>query len=416
MVRISDEVRTIAEPIRPSRGILPKRQLSNPGRLWVSDRQKPHFAYIECVRGYAVLLVIMCHTTYLFPELPYPVHRVTVLGWHGVQLFYLASAVTLMMSWQYEKSRDGGVDVVAFFMRRFFRIAPAYYLASILYFWLEPPAGGFDLAQAAATYSFINAWHPALMGVTPHAWSVVPGSWSIGVEFTFYAVFPILACTITSLARAMYLLLGTVLFGAALNWWLWPGLDVTIGDIPADNFLYFWFPNQMSVFALGLCLFHLLQRDHSRRSVLGAYPALIATLSVAAVASIGFIALPHWLNLREPLPPAFLVASVAMMVFVLALARSEPGLFLNKPVALMGRVSFSAYLLHVAVLDVVSEQPFLQKFLHVSGWPAVVAFGIGLLCIILIVLAGSWCTYSIIENPMIGAGKLLIRRRRLAIS
>jgi peptidoglycan/LPS O-acetylase OafA/YrhL len=84
---------------------------------------------------------------------------VTVLGWHGVQLFFLASVVTLMMSWHYEKNRDGTADVGAFFLRRFFRIAPAYYLASVFYLWLEPPAAGVDLMRGAATYLFINAWH-----------------------------------------------------------------------------------------------------------------------------------------------------------------------------------------------------------------------------------------------------------------
>jgi peptidoglycan/LPS O-acetylase OafA/YrhL len=381
----------------------------------VSDRQKPHFAYIECVRGYAILLVITCHATYLFPELPYPVHRVTVLGWHGVQLFFLASAVTLMMSWQYEKTRDGSVDAGAFFLRRFFRIAPAYYLASVLYFWLEPPNGGFDPLQAVATYLFVNAWHPALMGVTPEAWSVVPGGWSIGVEFTFYAVFPVLACTITSLSRAVYLFLGTVLIGGALNAWLWPSLEATHGALPADNFLYFWFPNQMNVFALGLCLYYLLERDRGRRSVLAAHPNLIAALSVAITAGTTFIAMPHWLNLLVPLPPTFLVVSLGFMVFVLALARSRRGFFLNGPSALMGRVSFSAYLLHVAVLKVVADQPFLRNVFRMTGWAAVVAFAVTLTCVVLIVLAGSWCTYRLIETPMIGFGKALIRRRRLAV-
>ncbi|HVC63521.1 MAG TPA: hypothetical protein VND19_24545 [Acetobacteraceae bacterium] len=41
---------------------------------------KPLFAYINCIRGYAVLLVITCHLTYEFGNLPYPVHRLTVTG------------------------------------------------------------------------------------------------------------------------------------------------------------------------------------------------------------------------------------------------------------------------------------------------------------------------------------------------
>jgi peptidoglycan/LPS O-acetylase OafA/YrhL len=382
----------------------------------VSDRQTPHLAYIECVRGYAILLVIICHGTFLFPELPYPVHRVTVLGWHGVQLFYLASAVTLMMSWRHEKIRTGGsVDIGAFFLRRFFRIAPAYYLASLLYFWLEPPVGGFDPLQAAGTYLFVNAWRPSLMGVLPNGWPVVPGSWSIGVEFTFYAAFPLLARNITSLSRATYLFLATALVGAVLNSRLHAPLEAALGPVPADNFLYFWFPNQMSVFALGLCLFYLLERDRGRSSLLAAHPTLIAAVSVAGAAGTAFIALPHWLNWQLTLPPRFLLVSLLMMIFVLALARSRPGLFLSAPVALMGRVSFSAYLLHVAVLKIVSDQPFLQGFFHTSGRIAVAAFGLAMIGVVVIVLAGSWCTYRLIETPMIGVGKALIRRRRLAV-
>ena len=375
--------------------------------------QKPHFAYIECVRGYAILLVIICHAAYLVPNLPYPVHRVAVLGWHGVQLFFLASAVTLMMSWHHEKARDGAVDIGAFFLRRFFRIAPAYYLASILYFLLEPPVGGFDPIQAAATYLFINAWHPALMGVTPNAWSVVPGGWSIGVEFTFYAVFPILACTITSLSRALYLFLATLLVGGTLNSLLWPSLAATFRIVPADNFLYFWLPNQMSVFALGLCLFFLLERDRGRRSILGAHPNLIAALSMVLVAGGAFIALPHWLDLRTPLPPTFLLVSLAFTIFILALARARPGFFLNGLAALMGRVSFSAYLLHLAVLQAVADLPFTQSYLNVTGWSAIVVFAVALMCVVPIILAASWCIYRLIETPMIGVGKALIRQRRL---
>jgi peptidoglycan/LPS O-acetylase OafA/YrhL len=386
-----------------------------PREASMSDRQTPHFAYIECVRGYAILLVITCHATYLFPELPYPVHRVTVLGWHGVQLFFLASAVTLMLSWQHEKSRAGSVDVGAFFLRRLFRIAPAYYLASGLYFLLAPPAGGFDAVQAAGTYLFVNAWHPRLMGVTPGAWEVVPGSWSVGVEFTFYALFPLLAGMITSLSRAVWLLVGSVVLGGVLNALLWPSLRGSIGAVPADNFLYFWFPNQLSVFAVGLCLFHLLAWERGRWPVLGAYPNLVALGAVAVVVGCGFVALPHWLDWRVPLPPTFLVVSLALAVFVLALARGGRGPFVNGPVALMGRVSFSAYLLHFAVLKAVSDQVRLGWVLHLAGWPAVAGFAVTLVCVVVVVLAVSWVCYRLVEMPMIALGKGVVRRRRLAV-
>jgi peptidoglycan/LPS O-acetylase OafA/YrhL len=99
-------------------------------------------AYIDCLRGYAVLLVITSHLTYAYPNLPYPVHRLTVLGWYGVQLFFLASAITLMMSWNAEVIRYGRGDAPSFFLRRFFRITPAYYAAALLYYFVTSPPGG----------------------------------------------------------------------------------------------------------------------------------------------------------------------------------------------------------------------------------------------------------------------------------
>ena len=62
--------------------------------LAAPDAGKSRLEYIDCVRGYAILLVITTHVTDAVPELPYPVHKITVFGWYGVQLFFLASCVT----------------------------------------------------------------------------------------------------------------------------------------------------------------------------------------------------------------------------------------------------------------------------------------------------------------------------------
>src|SRR6185437_8663436 len=101
------------------------------------ELEKRHFLYIDCVRGYAILMVITCHVTYLYPQLPYPIHRLAASGWYGVQLFFLASCVTLLMSWNGEVAKHGSVNVINFFIRRFFRIAPAYYAAAVLYYFLS---------------------------------------------------------------------------------------------------------------------------------------------------------------------------------------------------------------------------------------------------------------------------------------
>jgi len=145
-------------------------------------------AYIDAVRGWAILLVIISHVGGMFPEMPYPAKKLTNFGWHGVQMFFLASAVTLLMSWN-RQSRRGLGAVRSFFVRRFLRIAPMYYMGALIYYVAEPPASDFDIAQMLRSFSFVNAWHPDWIPTTS-GWMVVPGGWSIGGRIHFLCPVP----------------------------------------------------------------------------------------------------------------------------------------------------------------------------------------------------------------------------------
>src|SRR5690606_32143488 len=66
------------------------RAFASPGAQTAPSTGKPKLAYVDCLRGYAILLVIVCHTVdYAYPNLPYPARRLGVFGWYGVQLFFM---------------------------------------------------------------------------------------------------------------------------------------------------------------------------------------------------------------------------------------------------------------------------------------------------------------------------------------
>ena len=364
------------------------------------NRPSQHLGYIDALRGYAILMVITCHLAYCFPELPYPVHRLAVSGWFGVQLFFLASSITLLRSWNMELQRAGRVSTSAFFLRRLFRIAPAYYLAALLYSFIRP-ADGYTFGNVLVSLTFLN-------GVTP-IWAnasnaVVPGGWSIGTEFAFYAVFPIFAAVTTSLRRACAVLAAAVALGfianqAAVEWYQSTTLALSNG-------LFFWFPNEASVFALGGLIYVLVERGRPM-PWLRRHATAVAVLAAAAFCALAYVPLGHYWGDR-PILPAGIAASIALAVVVVALS-SGPSFLVNRAVATMGTVSFSAYLLHFALLDLVAYWAWLNG-LHPSGYDAILAY-VG--CWILVVSATfclSWISYHAVERPMMTVGKAVIRR------
>ena len=316
---------------------------------------KPNYLFIDCVRGYAIFLVMIVHLRYRIPEMPYPVGRTLTLGWYSVQLFFLASCVTLLMSWQYE-ARKGPPDIGHFFLRQFFRIAPAYYAAALLFFFVTPPRGGFDPLQLLASFAFVNAWHPLTTPTVPTAWTVVPGGWNIGVEFTFYFLFPLFAAWVIKLKRAVIAVAAALVIALVLDPLVWPLAARAYGPVAADNFIYFWFPHQAVVFALGSVVFHAivwLRRPEAAQWRADAASHGSGLIVLAILLCVGLTRLPAapWLS-RSAVRPGDAAGRCVMAVFLLLMSEQPRGFWNNIAVAWLGQVSFSAYLLHDFVLDI----------------------------------------------------------------
>lgn len=368
---------------------------------------KPHFNYIDCIRGYAVILVITSHYTYLFPNLPYPVHRLAVMGWFGVQLFFITSCLTLMMSWQYEEKTKGKSDIFSFFIRRFFRIAPAYYIAAVVYFFTSPPKNGFDIVQAVSTVTFVNAWHPLLLPTVIGRWTVVPGGWSIGVEFTFYMIFPIFARSVRSLSSAVLMFFATIISGVFLNRLAFGFFVAKYSAVSVGNFLFFWFPNEACVFVFGAMIFFLLDAPASGVAS-STRSNILAIVAAIGFFSLGFVNLGKFLG-AEPIVPAFLAVCVPLSIFVFAISGVDSGFFVNRYIAQIGKVSFSAYLFHFAVLRVM-EATLPARWLDLSGFQAIGAFVMVWPVAVLLSFAIAWISYHLLEQPGMAIGKDLIRR------
>ena len=377
--------------------------------------ETPKYGFVDALRGYAIFLVMGCHALLSYSGLVWPVKRLASLGWHGVQLFFVASSLTLLLSWTNRAGREAR-PAAAFFIRRVFRIAPMYYAAFLAYLVVVPPGAAFSLVHALATLGFVNGWSPGLLSMVEGSWAAVPGSWSVADEFGFYLFFPVLAGLITTLPRAVLALLLSLVAAFLLNrfaFQLWVG---PYGWKATDQFLYYWLPNQLPVFMVGFCTFHALARLHApdgwvgARGLIARHGSVLAALAWVGFFALGYVVLPRKPVLTVPFLPVHVIAAMAFAVLTVALALAPRSPFNNRAIRALGRVSFSAYLVHFGVIDLLGPAMPGVFALDSTGMEGIWRATLFLAAVVGVTWLISAATFRIVEQPMIGLGKALCAR------
>jgi len=274
-------------------------------------------------------MVIAFHVSVTFKPAAW-LERIAVIGNLGVQLFFLVSAVTMCLMW--EQRRDESQRALKFYIRRFLRIAPLFWFAIVFYtlaWHMSSTAGGLQgitWFQIAINSVFLHTFFP---GATN---AVVPGGWSIGIEMGFYVVFPLLALVpkdrLPLFPFTTYLILGLV--GTAMAERFGSGDAYGI-------FLYYSFLTQLPIFPIGMLVYAITHREvRLNRVHIGAW--VILWLLVALVAK---------LNYHLTSRPLFWFE---VIVLATALGISIRWNLATRWLAYIGRLSYSMYLFHFAVL------------------------------------------------------------------
>jgi peptidoglycan/LPS O-acetylase OafA/YrhL len=368
-----------------------------------------HYAYIDSLRGWALFGVIVVHVCHSFPALEQPLRNLANEGMRGVQLFFVVSALTLMLSWHHRA--DG---VVPFYIRRIFRIAPMFWLAIVVVLVFDGFASHY-WAPAG-----ISWWHVAAASVFMHGWSpqsinsVVPGGWSVAVEMTFYALFPLLAFLCQSFFRTVAMLFISLVVGMILN----NAMPYFFSPDPPQQpaylitaFRYFWFWSQLPIFLIGIATYFAI-RDARPKNVFWPNLAVYVSLLCVALVALGDY-VPLSAALRQALPN-HLKFGLCFGLLAYGLGCGASSIVVNRFAGFVGKVSFSGYLWHFAVLSFFSKlaaqgiDPF-QLNDKTLGWP----YFLQLLVVVTIATTAlSYVTYQFVEQPMIRIGSNVAKNVR----
>ena len=368
-----------------------------------------HLPFLDALRGFAILGVVLTHCLKDSGSPYWPAYGIS--GERGVQLFYIISAFSLYQSYEVRRTRERH-PLSNYFIRRFFRIAPLFYLASLGAFCIyglgprpESPEG-VTILEIVGGMLFLNGLHPHTIN------GVAMGGWSVAVENSFYLVLPLFFTFITTLRRSlMFLVVSLVLaplVSTVLFSWVrsrdWNGHLLSSffqSEEWGGYFFHYWFLIELPVFVMGICAYYLCKKYRVKK-----IPSKVASLLLITGAVFFF-----WENM-----PVFsyqiYLSSSAFIPLVLGLYLYEWPLLVNRVTVFMGKISYSLYLTHFFFLLAVGHA-FASHFWIWGLYPPGTPSGLALftLSVFLPAVLASTITFLVIEKTGIWLGKQLIQSR-----
>lgn len=123
---------------------------------------------------------------------------------------------------------------------------PRYWAPNGIQWWYIP-----------LNFLFLHGWHPETIT------SVVPGSWSIAVEMTFYLFVPYLFSKLDSIKKTLSAIFLSLIFAKIASF----SIVYIVSPYYPDNqkyivtqFSFLWFFSQIPIFLLGILLYHLINK------------------------------------------------------------------------------------------------------------------------------------------------------------
>lgn len=378
-----------------------------------SQVQARRFRGFDGLRGIAILLVIVYHgiTASAFPIPALGALRPLCLaGWTGVDLFFALSGFLITSLLLREEARalragqPAHFSLWRFYLRRAFRILPAFYAVFLL------DAFVFSRSRLFAS-SFVDGIRTSPLGLLPYAtfwtnYQVVYGShwwgsamhrpggafevfWSLCVEEHFYLLWPVFLLLVKTTRARVSVSIGLCVALAGLRYaaialaWDTPLAVHYASHYRLDSILWGATP--------AILAGRLPWSPRLRRCLLGLGLALILALVMTDTMSVRPVGKPLGFSV------GFSLLALTTSLILLELV-DKPDTWLTsllefRPLAAVGKVSFGMYLLHFPMIDL-----GMAVLAQASMRPTLLNLASALVLFATLSFVAAWVLYQTVEK------------------
>ena len=338
---------------------------------------------LDTLRGVMALVVMIYHyNSWLYDGLDSS-NILSRFGIYAVTIFYFISGFSMMYGY-WEKNK---FYLKGYIIRRFFRIAPLFYMMSLIFISYQLlTEGHIDIYKAFLNFTFLFSL------IDPSAYYST-GAWSIGNEMFFYCVFAL----ILYLRKSFKILISITLI-SLLAFILFRTYFIDTNKALSSQWYIYISPlNHIFTFLVG-CLSYFIFKNYM--GLLLKYKFLLIPFSFV------IFLMPIYgdrVNLVKGFDGLLLLIS-CYTIFLLFLSLKQSEVFNNKIAIYLGDISYSIYLVHPACWFVIKKF-FPRPF----GFLDSIIFWF--FCVFFTLLVCS-LTYFFVEKPGINFGKKILAYKR----
>jgi len=343
---------------------------------------------LDGLRAISILLVIMGHSSVTVRG--FSPGAAAILGYMGagrlgVSTFFVISGFLITTLLAYEQRASETINLKNFYIRRAFRIFPAFY-----FYWL--------VALGLTFLGFIHLPRIELISSATYVWNYVPRkidnwflghTWSLSVEEQFYLLWPLIL-KLSGPKRGKWIALSVIIVAPFLrvaSYFLFPPVRPLIGMM---------LPTRADSLMIGALLALLVQDKDQMELVARVVRSWWIPAATVCFAAIDTVLCGRFRG-AYLLPIGFTVQNLVLVLLVAHLVfydKTRLGRILNNPVMVhVGTISYSLYL-------------WQQMFLTPKNSTFTGVFPLNILC----AFVAAELSYKLIEKPF------LSWRKRFSIS